>query len=297
MKTVIPDYYREFNCLAAACRHNCCREGWEIDIDDRSCGKYRKAGGVFLELVHFPTVQERRNGDTAHFIINEQGVCPFQEENGLCRMILDYGKQALCDICRDHPRFRNYYRNRLELGLGLCCEAAAMLVLGGTEPVRYEDLKTGEAQQPEYARYIRPEEIGLMTGGEEFWDGLTELLLGQQQQLEGDWTVLLRSMRETLADTPEAAVSALLAADAGWEGRFGRLREYLLFRHYRKRGRAFTAVMWNLLLRLCETVFLRDGELNPASAAEAVRVWSSEIEYSEENMLEICSYCERMTDA
>ena len=35
MLYVRPDFYDDFHCLAAACRHSCC-VGWEIDVDEDS---------------------------------------------------------------------------------------------------------------------------------------------------------------------------------------------------------------------------------------------------------------------
>ena len=43
---------------------------------------------------------------------------------------------ALCQICRDHPRFRNYYSSRVEMGLGLVCEEAARVILSWPSRLR-----------------------------------------------------------------------------------------------------------------------------------------------------------------
>ena len=32
MKIIVPDYYKDFKCLAGDCKHSCCI-GWEVDID------------------------------------------------------------------------------------------------------------------------------------------------------------------------------------------------------------------------------------------------------------------------
>ena len=46
MKTVYPDYYNDFRCIADKCRHNCCI-GWEIDIDHESLELYSSVEGDF----------------------------------------------------------------------------------------------------------------------------------------------------------------------------------------------------------------------------------------------------------
>lgn len=41
------------------------------------------------------------------FRLNEKGYCHFLNKAGLCRLVLELGEDALCDICREHPRFTN----------------------------------------------------------------------------------------------------------------------------------------------------------------------------------------------
>ncbi len=69
--------------------------------------------------------------------------CPFLNERGLCEMILRYGEGMLCQICRDHPRFRNYWSDRVELGLGLVCEEAGRLILSRETPMQLFTLEDG----------------------------------------------------------------------------------------------------------------------------------------------------------
>ncbi len=49
-------------------------------------------------------------------------------------------------ICADHPRYRHFYTGVTEVGLGLCCEAAARQALTRREPLRIVTLEDdGEA--------------------------------------------------------------------------------------------------------------------------------------------------------
>ena len=48
--------------------------------------------------------------------------------------ILSCGENVLCNICKDHPRFRNFRSDRTEVGLGLACEEACRLILNYNEP-------------------------------------------------------------------------------------------------------------------------------------------------------------------
>ena len=132
MISIYPDYYKEFKCIAGACRHTCCAH-WEIDIDEESLARYKRDG--------IPYISEE--GDAPHFELKEDR-CPFLNHENLCELILEHGEDYLCQICRDHPRFRNYFTDAEEIGLGLCCEAAAQLILGRKTPMKliYVDEET-----------------------------------------------------------------------------------------------------------------------------------------------------------
>ena len=139
MMTVYPDYYPAFRCIAGECRHSCCI-GWEIDIDEETLAKYKAMPGALGERL-------RRNisaGDPPHFLLGAEERCPFLNECNLCDLILAGGEDLLCQICDDHPRFRNFLPGRTEIGLGLCCEGAAALILSRTEPVTL--VTEGEAE-------------------------------------------------------------------------------------------------------------------------------------------------------
>lgn len=126
MKILVPDYYPAFHCIAGKCRHTCC-VGWEVDIDEESLARYRI----------FPEIQKEIEGaETPHFRLTEEERCPFLNQEGLCELILRHGEDILCQICRDHPRFRNYWSDRTELGLGLVCEEAGRLILSRPSPMK-----------------------------------------------------------------------------------------------------------------------------------------------------------------
>ena len=131
MKVYGPAYYSAFRCIAGACGHTCC-EGWEIDIDPDSMERYRTMDGALGDKL-------RRwiDPDPApHFILSGQERCPFLTDQNLCKIILSAGPDALCQICSDHPRFRNYWSDRIEIGLGMACEEAARLILTDPRPLR-----------------------------------------------------------------------------------------------------------------------------------------------------------------
>lgn len=131
MKIYAPEYYKKFKCTADKCENSCCI-GWEIDIDGQTFEKYKGVQGHFgkrlRKCISDGAMDER------HFILGESDRCPFLNGNNLCDIYIELGEENLCDICRAHPRFRNFYDSRTEVGLGLCCEAAADLILEWQQP-------------------------------------------------------------------------------------------------------------------------------------------------------------------
>ena len=125
MKIVVPHYYQQFHCIAGACQHTCC-QGWEVDIDEESLPRYRAMADIV------PHIEE---AGTAHIRLLSDERCPFLNEDNLCDLILRHGKDILCQICRDHPRFRSFWSDRTEIGLGLVCEEAGRLMLSQNEPM------------------------------------------------------------------------------------------------------------------------------------------------------------------
>ncbi|MBE7049894.1 MAG: hypothetical protein E7394_03885 [Ruminococcaceae bacterium] len=125
MKTIVPSYYKLFSCIADKCSHNCCL-GWEIFIDDETCNLYTKTDSDFAKHIS-ENIELTKDG--ARFRTDENKKCPFLSESGLCSIISEAGEKWLCEICRDHPRFRNCFSDRVEMGIGMCCEEAARLIL------------------------------------------------------------------------------------------------------------------------------------------------------------------------
>ena len=118
MKTIYPTVYKDFHCRAAACDHSCCK-GWEIDIDPETARRYLDAppplGDRLRGAIAF-------DGETHSFRLTEDERCPSLNKSGLCDIITEWGENALCDICREHPRFYETVGDYELQGLGLACE-------------------------------------------------------------------------------------------------------------------------------------------------------------------------------
>lgn len=128
----VPSYYNTFRCIADKCTDNCCI-GWEIDIDSDTADFYRSVGGDFGKRL-------RKNISEENSFILKGERCPFLNEKNLCDIIINCGEEHLCQICRDHPRYFEWYGNIKEGGIGLSCEEAARLILTDDEHTFAESL-------------------------------------------------------------------------------------------------------------------------------------------------------------
>ena len=150
MKKIVPSYYKKFHCIADKCKHSCCI-GWEIDIDDKTKSVYESVPGDFG--IRLKNSINTENGVSC-FVLAEKDRCPFLNEKGLCDIILNIGEEHLSQICTDHPRFRNYFSDREELGLGLCCEEAAGIILNEREPFSLEIIAEGDEHLTDFEKEL-----------------------------------------------------------------------------------------------------------------------------------------------
>ena len=285
MLYVEPDFYGEFQCLADKCAHSCCL-GWEIDIDEETAALYEGLPGELGEELRQKMCREPE----PHFCLTEEERCPFLNEKGLCRLILGFGEDVLCDICREHPRFYNAFPERQEAGLGLCCEEAARLLLTGDGPLElvYVQDEAGEGRVPELiALRGRMFEIlsDLSLPMEEricrccqgmgmeppdfdaaFW---RDFFLGLER-MDEEWSLALLTVGTEIPPLPGDA-------------KHTRLLQYMLYRHF---AAAEDAAQAGLIWQFCvlSLRLLWAMEQSGAELRELVRLWSAEIEYSDENI-------------
>lgn len=122
MRLRIPDHYKDFKCTADRCRKNCCRGGWDIEVDPDTEELFRKSPDA-KKL----TSSLRRKGADTFFKTGKNG-CVWLDEKGLCRLYGEYGQEYQATVCRQFPRFTEYFGEIKETGLGLGCEEAARIL-------------------------------------------------------------------------------------------------------------------------------------------------------------------------
>ena len=131
MKEYVLSYYPNFKCIAGDCKHTCCA-GWEMNIDRETLSEYK------AKRQDYTALESGIDFKKSKFKADKSGRCAFLNDKNLCEIIINLGEQSLCQVCRDHPRFRSFFDDRIELGLGFCCETATKMILsfdGKIEPV------------------------------------------------------------------------------------------------------------------------------------------------------------------
>ncbi len=142
MFIIKPDFYDEFKCIADKCTDSCCI-GWEIDVDEAAFEKYQKLQSP-LGVEIRSCITKSEDGSYC-FELSESERCPFLDDTNLCRLITASGDcKLLCDICREHPRFYEWFPGVTECGLGLCCEEVCRILLENDKPFSLIEESDGE---------------------------------------------------------------------------------------------------------------------------------------------------------
>lgn len=305
MQNAYPDYYPRFRCIAGRCRHNCCI-GWEIDVDEETLARYRALtddmGARLRESI-------RDDGDAPHFVLGEDERCPFLNGDDLCDLILYGGEGMLCQICTDHPRYRSFFSGRTEIGVGLCCEEAARIILTKRDPVRLvaegegtltreerallalRDALINDAQARDKRVEERMEAILARCG-----TALPEASLADWaafylalERMDEAWTKTLTALRANADTLPLEAFAAHMRAR---ETEYEQLLVYFLYRHLPAAlddgdaaGKAAFAVLSvRLLFALGALQFGKTGAFTVDDQIELCRLYSAEVEYSDDNL-------------
>ncbi|MBR6806844.1 MAG: flagellin lysine-N-methylase [Clostridia bacterium] len=305
MNTYVPSYYNKFKCIADKCSHNCCI-GWEICIDDDALAKYKKldreANTEILKNIEF-------DGEGAHFSLRDGGRCPNLQDDNLCRLICRHGEDVLCEICREHPRFRNCFNSFEEFGLGLSCEEAARIILSYPEKVTFEvhteekvindDREHILRDRYEALSHIQNRSLSINERLEKLDEHIPSKLPYSEteywcdfflslERLDEKWTEVLNEIKslnvKTLLEAP--CYKNELAAE--------QLLTYFICRHYRyEDGESNISEVCSFARLSCDVIFnaatvlFKNHDSFFDALCDAARMYSSEIEYSPDNTAEL----------
>ena len=130
MQITKPAFLKEFSCIAGVCPDTCCA-GWQIMIDDKSLKKYQKFKGSFRNRLH-------NDIDWKEHSFHQYGHrCAFLNDENLCDIYSEAGKNMLCDTCRKYPRHIEEFEGLREYSLSLSCPEAARIFLSHKEKISF----------------------------------------------------------------------------------------------------------------------------------------------------------------
>ena len=298
MKIFAPDYYNYFKCIADRCKHSCCI-GWEIDIDDDTFEYYESIDSDFGKRLRANIV---RQDDCNCFKLTENERCPFLNDNNLCDIILNLSEDALCQICSDHPRFRNFYSDRIEVGLGLCCEEAARLILTKQDRVYIVEIdddgfadelndfeKTFFDKRNRYFEYFQNRELPIKERISFNNHYCSKEILQKYLSLEildTNWKEIILELIDHYDDIKNIKISS------DFDICFEQLLVYFTYRHFtllleginEENILRFIKLSVNVIYALCQLHISKYKKLDIGDICKYARMYSSEIEYSQENL-------------
>ena len=262
-----PDFFDTFRCIASACEHTCCA-GWEIDVDEDTAAFYETLSGEDGAFV-----RARLTACEDGYRLCEEGErCGFLREDGLCELILRLGDGALCEICREHPRFYTGDGGVTLAGQGLVCEEAARLWL---------------AKMPEFVAE---------DDGEAVEEWAAEELSALMEALRDPAAILPEEIPQEEYHRLRTLYASLEAMDPAYPARYAEmpprlsdprlagLAAYFLFRYWFELG-GETAAMF--AAASCVMIAALGGEL-----CDAARLYSGEVEYDTDNVARVCDFLE-----
>ncbi len=304
MKKATPNYYSRFKCIADKCKHSCC-VGWEITIDNDTLKYYNSIGGELGNRLSKGISSE------GTFVLDGSKRCPFLNVSGLCDIITELGEEALCSICTEHPRFYNFYSDFCEVGLGMCCEHAAKIILESEEKFSLtipQDISITAEERHFFLRrqsafdILQDRSIGILQRVEKLCDEygillsdislveITKLFL-LFEVLDDKWTQCLNKLMYFKLDTSFFKDRKLWIP-------FEQFLCYLTYRNFdMEKGNyyenvCFVCMGFLVVGSLCSMHKKAFSELKITDISEYARLFSSELEYSAENMQKIMEYFE-----
>lgn len=112
-----PDYYDKFQCTASACPMTCCMQ-WRIAVDDETLFHWQEGWKKHVKEVEEGYVIR----------LKKDGMCPFLNEEKLCKIVLKAGDQEISHTCQTFPREEHRYHGRIERCLTPGCPAVLDLM-------------------------------------------------------------------------------------------------------------------------------------------------------------------------
>ena len=262
-----PDFFDSFRCIASACRHTCCA-GWEIEVDADTADYYASLSGEDGEFVR----AWLDFGENGMLLCREGERCRFLRDDNLCALILRLGEDALCDICREHPRFYAGDGGVTLAGQGLVCEEAARLWLEHMPQLVIE----ADGEEPEEWAAA---ELAALTEALRAPETIVPAAISA-----ADYTALRSLFVSLEAMDPDYPARYAKEPPQLDDPRLANLAAYFLYRYWFELG-GETAAMFAAVS--CVMIAALGGDL-----CDAARMYSGEVEYDTDNVARVCEFLE-----
>ena len=133
MKIRVPEYFKDFKCIASKCEDTCCA-GWGIVIDDVTYDRYKNVQGKFGERLRSEIVHEAGE----NIFVLKGNNCPFLNKEKTCDIYINIGEENLCYTFQQYPRYTEEFGSLREIGISLSCPEAARIMLNNDKKVTFE---------------------------------------------------------------------------------------------------------------------------------------------------------------
>ena len=313
MKDYVLNYYPKFKCVAHECKHTCC-SGWDMYIDEKTLSDYKNNCSEFSA-----TLKKGIDFKRSRFKTDKNRSCAFLKETGLCELIINLGEGSLCQICRDHPRFRSVFDDRVETGLGFCCEQATKIILsfeGKIEPLLVGDGNGGVEPSFIEPSFIQAQVLKLRQSA-------LDIVQDRSVNINERLSALLKFCNAQVKNSDHKKIIKrfilLERLEKSWGARLKRLKkssliavtndalahyceQFLVNSFYRLIGEAedvscaraivlACVFAWWVINSVCKTEGALNGDFE--TVCDIVREYSAEVEYSQENLIKLFNFANR----
>ena len=118
-----PQYFGKFRCSGTDCTANCCF-GWYINWTKSELDKIKlnpNCSPELAELIEKSFIQFDEKKPNNYMVkFGEDGRCPCQTEEGLCRIQKELGAEYLSNTCTVYPRYNSFYDKENDIVYRAC---------------------------------------------------------------------------------------------------------------------------------------------------------------------------------
>lgn len=134
-----PRYFEKFSCIADKCPVSCCHN-WRIDWKKEEYERllYSGCSEELLDKAKCSFTKFEETENMYNIKLKEDGVCPFENESGLCSIQKELGHEYLSGVCQIYPRNLIRHENKLLRSCSPSCPAVIELLFSDPRSMEIE---------------------------------------------------------------------------------------------------------------------------------------------------------------